>query len=111
MIEKEVEYSKEIDSNSSFSVFQSLWMSARLKEERHRYILLELRLPFCKAPGSFGDPPPPLAPGEIRIQALSLAVQENSGRLIPRAEDFPLNSSLGSAFSNFRAGGLSGRFS
>lgn len=27
MIEKEVEYSKEIDSNSSFSVFQSAWMS------------------------------------------------------------------------------------
>lgn len=51
MIEKEVEYFKEIDSNSSFSVFQSAWMSACLKVERHKYILLELKLPLCKATG------------------------------------------------------------
>lgn len=77
MIEKEVEYLKEIDSNSSFSVFQSVWMSARLKVERHKHILLELRLPFCKAAGSFGDPDPPspFAPGEIRIRALSQATR------------------------------------
>lgn len=93
MIEKEVEYFKEIDSNSSFSVFQSAWMSACLKVERHKYILLELRLPLRKAAGGFGDPPPPFAPGEISPFAGSA---ENSGRLVPRAEDFPLSpSSLG----------------
>lgn len=75
MIEKEVEYSKEIDSNSSFSVFQSAWMSACLKVERHKCMLLELRLPLGKAAGSFGDPPPPLAPGEIRIRAFSQAAR------------------------------------
>lgn len=79
MIEKEVEYSKEIDSNSSFSVFQSAWMSACLKVERHKYILLELRLPLCKAAGVLETHPLGFAPGEIRIQAFSQAARETLG--------------------------------
>lgn len=47
--------------------------------ERHKYILLELRLPSCKPAGSFGDPAPPFAPGEIRIQAISQAAQKTLG--------------------------------
>ena len=39
---KKVEYSKEIDSNSSFAVG---WMSVCLRW-RHKYILLKLWLPF-----------------------------------------------------------------
>lgn len=94
MIEKEVEYSKEIDSNSSFSVFQSAWMSACLKVERHKYILLELRLPLCKAAGVLETHPLGFAPGEIRIQAFSQAARgklwaaQPWGRGLPSEPEF-----------------------
>lgn len=89
MIEKEVEYSKEIDSNSSFSVFQSAWMSACLKVERHKCILLELRLPLGKAAGSFGDPPPSVCSPGDKNSSVFAGCAENSGRLIPGARGLP----------------------
>lgn len=109
---KKVGYSKEIDSNSSFSVFQSVGMSASLTVEGTQINLVGVEAAILQSCGQFGrrPPPPPFAPGEIRIRAISLATRNTTGRLIPQAEGFPLNSSPGSAFADCRAGGPPGQF-
>lgn len=66
MIEKKkVEYSKEIDSNSAFSVG---WMSVCLKVETQIHLVKIVAALLRSSLGFYLDPPPPsTSPREIRI--------------------------------------------